>query len=294
MARGVIGTPLVAKPFQVTLTGPLDDQAQPHTTQECKTTYAPDEDYTTNPITGLVIQKPDPLNKPPSPHYILVRQSVTSTNEDWFQSTAPDGDEPAPQWAEDVAQRATRQVTRSIALRDLESDSDSEDDGDGSDEENMGVDEREPQVYPTTYRFWGIASSPGGGTTVALVSGHKTLHGDRRGLSKLLFSSYVAEEGAQETPRRVMPTSVSIEGRAWEWMYGHGEEVAGAGFTANTARVVRPSALKEQFKGVFERMPCTFCEEPLRVKDGDGVCTIGHAFSKWIHLVSMFQTLTMV
>lgn len=188
-----------------------------------------------------------------------------------------------------MAQRATRQVTRSIALRDLESDSDSDDEGDGSEEENMGVDEREPQVHPRTYRFWGIASSPGDGTTVVLVSGHKTMHGDRRGLCKLLFSSYVAEEGAQEAPRRVMPTSVSIEGRAWEWMYGHGESVVGAGFTADTAPVVRPSALKDQFKGVFEKMPCTFCEEPLRIKNGDGVCTTGHAFSKFARVEARFE-----
>lgn len=212
--------------------------------------------------------------------YTLVRLSATASNNDWFETTLPE-DCPVPQWAEDIAQRVSRRVARSTALRDQESDSDSEgDEGDGTDNDAIAVDERERLVYPHTYRFWGLASSPGDGTTVVSVSRHKTQHADRNGLSKLQFGWYVAEDDAAAQPRIPMPATMSTESKLWEWMYGNGEGVAGTGTLDDAVDQSEVNQLKAHFKDALEHLECTFCDEKLAIKNIDAVCPNGHAFSK--------------
>ncbi|CEJ84248.1 hypothetical protein VHEMI03423 [[Torrubiella] hemipterigena] len=278
IARGIICTPFVSKPFQVALTGPVGEPFQPHDTETCATTYSPeDEDYT-NPITGLIIHQPNPSKKPDAPVYTLVRLSATASNDDWFETTLNE-DFPVPQWAEDISQRVSRRVARSTALQDQDSDSDSEeDDGNRTDVDAVEVDERESQVYPHMYRFWGLASSPGDGTTVVLVSRHKTQHADRKGLSKLQFGWYVAEENSPVQPKLPMATTLSTEAKLWEWMYGNGEGVPGTGTLDEANDQPATSKLKSQFKSALEHSKCTFCDEKLEIKDDNAICVNRHAF----------------
>lgn len=53
--RGMIATPLVVQPFEVTLLGPADEAGPKarHSTEECGTTYPDISQCNTNPITGL-------------------------------------------------------------------------------------------------------------------------------------------------------------------------------------------------------------------------------------------------
>lgn len=217
-----------------------------------------------------------------------MRLSATASNDDWFETTLSE-DFPVPQWAEDISQRVSRRVARSTALQDQDSDSDSEeDDGNRTDVDAVEVDERERQVYPHTYRFWGLASSPGDGTTVVLVSRHKTQHADRKGLSKLQFGWYVAEENALVQPRVPMATTLSTEARLWEWMYGNGEGVPGTGTLDEANDQPATSKLKSQFKNALEHLKCTFCDEKLEIKDDNAVCVNRHAFSKSVADLMMF------
>lgn len=50
-ARGFVASPFEVHPFEVALTGPLEDPLAPHKTSECSTTYS-DQAGSTNPITG--------------------------------------------------------------------------------------------------------------------------------------------------------------------------------------------------------------------------------------------------
>lgn len=55
VARGIVCTPSVSKPFQVALTGPLGKPFEPHDTETCATTYSPQDEDVANPITGVSI-----------------------------------------------------------------------------------------------------------------------------------------------------------------------------------------------------------------------------------------------
>lgn len=305
--RGIIATPFVVQPFQIPLTGPLSDTIPRHTTKACSTAY-PDHEDNTNPITGLVIHQSDPKAMPLTPHYSLVRQSCTATNQDWFQTTLPEEDTPIPQWAEDLGQRTVRQIPLVRALRGKDIDSDDEDDEeleqdqDAADEDNMNndeplegavadgdiqmqdLDDGVRRVHPRRFRLWGLAASPGDGCTAAVVSKYNTQHPSRRDRAEVMFSWHVPAE--MDNPdaaasKKSMPPRATTEARVWEWLYGRGEEVPGTTDATDIIPLASSlSTLRDQFKGVLSRMKCVFCDEALKENGPEAVCANAHAFGK--------------
>ncbi|KAM3502598.1 hypothetical protein MY10362_004752 [Beauveria mimosiformis] len=222
--RGIVASPFILHPFQIPLTGPSSSAALPqHRTSLCSTTY-PSQDVPTNPnpITGLIIHHADPSSRSPAPHYSLVRQSCTATNQDWFQTTLPEDETPIPQWAEDLGQRTVRRIPLARALRgkDIDSD-DSSDEDDGGDpavlpdadlDPDLDVQMQEPReersssqqqqqqhVHPRRFRLWGLAASPGDGCTAAVVSKYNTQHPSRRDRAEVMFGWHVPGD-AEEAP----------------------------------------------------------------------------------------------
>ncbi|KAM3550072.1 hypothetical protein MY1884_008431 [Beauveria asiatica] len=219
--RGIVASPFILHPFQIPLTGPSSSAALPqHRTSLCSTTY-PSQDLPTNPITGLIIHHADPSSRSPAPHYSLVRQSCTATNQDWFQTTLPEDETPIPQWAEDLGQRTVRRIPLARALRgkDIDSDDSSDEDdggdpaedaGDGPDlDPDLDVQMQEPReersssqqqhVHPRRFRLWGLAASPGDGCTAAVVSKYNTQHPSRRDRAEVMFGWHVPGD-AEEVP----------------------------------------------------------------------------------------------
>lgn len=280
-ARGVIATPHTVKPFQINLTGPLGEAVGPHATEMCATTYPAASDTATNPIVGLIIHPPDPANKPSAPRYSLVRISATPTNQDWFQTTLPEEEAPLPQWAEDISQRISRSVPRTMALKGVDRESDDEE---SEDEEMGGVEVDATYVHPHRYRFWGLAASPAGGSTAVLYSRHSTQHPEKKGTSQLFFGWYVAEEsGANDAPKTTTLDHLSTEGKVWEWMYGNGQQVPGT--QPQSAPVLMHSPLKEQLKPILQKLRCVFCDAELQNSEMETICSKGHSFGKFENYV---------
>ncbi|OAQ97125.1 hypothetical protein LLEC1_03220 [Akanthomyces lecanii] len=142
--RGIVASPFVLHSFQIPVTGPLSAAIPYHRTSLCSTTY-PNEDLPTNPITGLVIHHADPSSPSPVPHYSLVRQSCTATNQDWFQTTLPEDETPLPQWAEDIGQQTVRRISLARALQGKDIDSDDSEDGDMDLEQDFGIEKLESE-----------------------------------------------------------------------------------------------------------------------------------------------------
>ncbi|PFH54896.1 hypothetical protein XA68_12642 [Ophiocordyceps unilateralis] len=109
-------------------------------------------------------------------------------------------------------------------MQGLDSDSDSEDmEDEEEEEEGEEGEESSPsstmtRLHPHRFRFWGLAASPGHGSTAVLVSKHSTVHAHRRARSRLLFG--------WTRPQHVRPlrppasTLLTTEGRLWEAAYG--------------------------------------------------------------------------
>ncbi|KJZ79264.1 hypothetical protein HIM_01415 [Hirsutella minnesotensis 3608] len=258
MARGIIATPLIPKPFQVDLCGGLREPLAPHSTLQCATTYPPDEEVSTNPITGLIVHPPVPDDvKPPVPRYSVVRLSATAANRDWYQTNAPETDAPLPQWAEYVLAQAGRRVPRVAALHGVDSDSDS----DALEDEYALETGPMARVHPHRLRFWGLAASPGGGCTAALVTKYNTQHPHRRPRSKLLFG-------------------LTTEGRLWEAVYGGQGRVSDVipSLGSDTA-AASPSPLRDRFQHVIPSQRCVFCDAPMVILAHEATCENGHSFA---------------
>ncbi|TGJ79919.1 hypothetical protein E0Z10_g8837 [Xylaria hypoxylon] len=167
VCRGVIASPTKVQAFEL----PFDhiSPVTKHTTDECGTTYPPQEDmiHMENPITGLIIHPP-PSQTTSAPSYTLVRLSATHDNPAWHQTNLilPPNPEDAMhgnnnssgslRWATEISQIIEHQLPRALAHRqgnaaakgrgeaadfdsddeedELDSDMDSDDDFD--DEEN--------------------------------------------------------------------------------------------------------------------------------------------------------------
>lgn len=298
-ARGIISTPFTVKPFQVMLNGAVDEPAAAHSIWECASTYPDTDEMSTNPITGrptfchtlwpprtdhsgLIVHDPDPDNKPPIPHYSLVRLSATPTNLDWYQTNLPgDG---LPQWVEDIGDQNARLVSRSAALYGVDSDFESDSEGN----EDKAMQEAPPapaepalQVHPYRFRLWGLAKSPGDGCTAVLASKHDTQHPDRRGVASIHFDWQVPADADDNKPQRTrtMHKPLTTEGRVWEWMYGLGGDVPGVtpGQRAASSRQ-HASPLWALFKDVALRLPCVFCNARLSIHDDVATCENRHAF----------------
>lgn len=206
------------------------------------------------------------------PHYSLVRLSATANNQDWYQSNLPEADTSIPQWAEVLKRRTGLLVSRAAALEGIESDSDD------SDDEMMEDDGSKLQVHPTRFRIWGMALSPGGGATAAVISRHSTLHPQRRGLSKLVFGW--REQGSDELQLPLPDKSLTTEGQLWEWMYGGGPEVLEtSGFVRALVQATQ-SPLREQFKEVISKQRCVFCDGVLQPHGEEVRCENAHVFGK--------------
>ncbi|GAP89058.2 putative gpi-anchor transamidase-like protein [Rosellinia necatrix] len=176
-------------------------------------------------------------------------------------------------------------------------DEDGDDDGDAAIRRDVfgirGVD-TEDQVHLQRVRIWGLAASPGGGTSAVFVSLHSTLELERdtfAGLRcRVLFGVHphpyphhpAAHHATAAAARRAEEErTLSTEAAAWEWMYAAGPPVPG--FTA-PARCASPgdgrAALREHFDIVARRQLCVFCDAPLAAAAGGNTsrCGNGHLF----------------
>ncbi|CAM1511309.1 Fc.00g088220.m01.CDS01 [Cosmosporella sp. VM-42] len=271
IARGIIATPFDVKPFRVVLSDPPRAPVEPHYTWECSTTYPKDDEkISTNPITSLIIHSPNPSLKPPVPQYSLVRLSATAKNDEWYQSNLPESASALPQWVTKILRQTTQLISRMAALEGLDSDSDD------SDDELVEDDGSKLQVHPHRFRIWGMAASPGGSSTAALISRYSTQHPQRRGLSKLVFGWQQLTEGDESKIRKPL-NHLTTEGKLWEWMYGGGAEVPGTG-TIKVSPSATKSPLREQFQTVVSRQRCVFCDASLQNHGDEAVCENGHEF----------------
>ncbi|KAJ6782271.1 hypothetical protein PWT90_00594 [Aphanocladium album] len=303
--RGIIASPFTLHPFQIPLTGQLGAAIPTHRTDLCSTTYPNQDVSSTNPITGLVVHHAELSSRPSIPHYSLVRQSCTATNQDWFQTTLPGDETPIPQWAEDLGQRSIRRIPLTRALRGKDIDSDDSDDEEDEDQEagnerldattgpGIGAvadgdvqmqepDSSERQVHPCRFRLWGLAASPGDGCTAAVVSKYNTQHPNRRDRCEVMFGWHVPGDGGEEGTgqQKTMPARATTEARVWEWMYGRGPEVPGTTATTDIMSLARSvSTLRRQFRDVLPRIRCVFCDSALQEKGAEAVCVKGHSFA---------------
>lgn len=266
-----------------------------HSTEKCKTNLSTASH--TNPITGLVIHPIGlEMTSPPiTPLYTAVRLSATATNGDWWESNLPlqlnpAGHEEPPQWVTEIEAKIHTRMTIAMAGRIacddddddsqdgtgrkgfLDSDSDKSDDDDddeaAEDESHTDFDpwaEEGPEVFPWRMRLWGLAISPGGGSSAVLATpqlatrpgradwgAHRSqvLFGARRraqqsrrarpqpqpdpdamnidpelGGGATDVAAAVVEEEDEEYTMNV--EDLTVEARLWEWMYGGGPGVPG-------------------------------------------------------------------
>ncbi|KAI1484815.1 hypothetical protein F5X96DRAFT_404074 [Biscogniauxia mediterranea] len=251
-----------------------------------------------------------------------------------------DDDDPNPRWVTEIRQAIERQLPRAFAYQrmlsspgasmssasaspsplssddeddeDLYSDSGSGRDGSDDDEdeddqdENMGsllgvrqLDTAD-QVHTTRVRIWGMAGSPGGGTTAVFVSEHSTVKPERdtyAGLNcRVLFGRHRHGHGYDEKEKEKALLLLSTEARMWEWIYGGGPPVPGISFAAaatqnedkdkdeggigGSGRV----ALKDHFALVARQQACAFCDTRLESFEGgrSSRCGRGHVFENCV------------
>ncbi|KND93307.1 hypothetical protein TOPH_02370 [Tolypocladium ophioglossoides CBS 100239] len=269
MARGIIATPFVPKPFQVDVCGAPSRPMASHSAGQCSSVYARDDEASTNPITGIIVHHPDPNNKSPAPEYSLVRLSATATNQDWYQTNVSEHDVALPQWAEYVRRHSTRLVPRLAAMEGLESDSDSEDLDDEFTEDEVPM----SQVHPHRFRFWGLASSPGDGCTAVLVTQHNTQHPHRRPRSKILFGRRDPTKETTPGKQTGVAKKLTTEGRLWEAYYGNQWDVSDAVLTGTADSLVHQSPLRDLFKDVTAQQRCVYCESRLSISSQESNST---------------------
>ncbi|KAI2626800.1 hypothetical protein GGS21DRAFT_529225 [Xylaria nigripes] len=312
VCRGVIASPTKVQAFELPFdhTSPVAN----HTTDKCGTTYPSHDDiiHLGNPITGLIIHPPAFSHNPSTPSYTLVRLSATHDNPAWYQTNlvlTPHTDENADtnlRWATEISHTIHHQLPRALAHghnhggqgRDqVEFLSDEEEDDDELDSELEDSDEdfdseediksnffgirafdTEDQVHLNRVRIWGLAASPGGGTSAVFISQHSNIDLEKdtfAGLKcRVLFGTNIRarNEDADET------LALSTEARAWEWMYGGGPPVPG--FSAPARPVGKDlAALREQLQVVVRGLPCVFCDSALLpFGDSSSRCGNGHVF----------------
>ncbi|KAF9775249.1 hypothetical protein IL306_006665 [Fusarium sp. DS 682] len=271
VARGVVADPFNVKPFQVSFFDDAEELAGAHYTWECSTTYSKeDEIVSSNPISGLLIHDQGITQRGSVPYYSIARLSATSRNQDWFQTNLPDAEASVPKWAARIRRHTTRLVARAVALEGLDSDSDD------SEDDLMDEDTTQLQVPESRYRIWGLAHSPGGGTTAVLVSRYSTLHPERRALCKLMFSRRDEERGEEDAV--TLTKRLTTEGQVWEWMYGNAPEVLGTTATRKISPELNNSPLRDQFRNVAANQRCVFCDAALHLEEDEAKCENGHLF----------------
>lgn len=304
ICRGIIATPLDLVPFEVDLERKTPSKAQSaHSTDKCKTNL-PTGPHT-NPITGLVIHPIglDIASPPMTPLYTAVRLSATATNQDWWETNLPPQLTPAghvvpPRWVTEIENKIHTRMTIAMASRIagddldgdgggehddddenqdgagrkgfLDSDSDSdEDDAEEGDDAHADFDpwaEEGPEVFPWRIRLWGLALSPGGGSSAVLATPQFATRPGRADWaahrSQVLFESRRRGQHARRARAQPQPPpqpdpdvmnidpqlsgggvvvvveeeeeeytmnveALTVEARLWEWMYGGGPGVPG-------------------------------------------------------------------
>lgn len=179
-----------------------------------------------------------------------------------------------PQWVKKIRHETTRYIPKEAAPETIQSDSDSSDSEEERDEEERA----KPQIHPYRFRFWGMASSPGGGSTAVLVSKHSTQYPDRRGASKLMFE-WKSPTEEKEYKTRDPLGRLTTEGQVWEWMYGGGPEVPSVmGITDVDPLLSKESSLREFLKDVKVKQICVFCDEGLTNDETEAKCSNNHSF----------------
>lgn len=229
----------------------------------------------------MVIHAPDPSLKTPTPLFSLVRISLTASSPDWFETNVPqEAQTTVPSWVSHLQQTSTRLIPRTKAVNIPDVGSDSED----TDDELDDIEGPGPKVHPYRFRFWGMAASPGGGSTVALVSKHNNLYPSRAARCRLIFGEAVRTEGREEAVRPHLK-GLTTEGKMWEWMYGGGEDVAGV--TTQNEDPALSTPLKDFFKDIKDKQSCCFCESGVQDTGSESKCLNNHTFgmSKTFYLI---------
>jgi len=210
------------------------------------------------------------------PSYTIVRMSATAAGPDWWTSNTPASHAHKPRWAIEVDSKVTAKeaVGRAGGTAAIPEDGTGiyEEDYDEGTAETLGVGGGGSGVrpagpvgdyiHPTNMKIWGLAGSPGGGSSVVLASAYDAQKPDRGGWfhsrSQLYFNttprahygqhhlqaanpdkgkskeadgfpSSLAPEPLPPTLQQDMRTTLlSTEARVWEWMYGGGPDVPGA------------------------------------------------------------------
>ncbi|KAG6101952.1 hypothetical protein E4U31_003519 [Claviceps sp. LM219 group G6] len=297
LARGIIATPFVVKPFQVDLCADPSAPTVSHSPDDCLTLYPKPDEVSTNPITDLIIHHPNPSQKPPEPLYSLIRLSATHTNQDWYQTNLP-SEEKLPQWAQRVHRAISRQVSRVEALGGIDSESDTDSEFDEPEVDMSMMPEEETRnsskVHPHRFRLWGMVASPGDGCIATLVSKHVTQHADRRPRARILFSWPIQEDSAAaaavvpaavtattvlSTSERSPFTSLTTEGMVWESMYGNIREVPSWLSKTTESSFWRDTPLRRQFMAVIPKQTCVFCGARLVAFGNESICERGHSFA---------------
>lgn len=311
VCRGVIATPFKAKPFEVNVTRQNQRPVEKHSTVMCGTTYRDRTDTSTNPIQGLIVHPPTMGVQTSEPIYTLIRLSATPTNNDWYETNAPRASDPdqalsqRPQWAVEIAQKIS--VATPAGLNANVDDSDDDDSGEsekgggaplaesdaGSDDENLDFIPTGPDIYPTRMRLWGLAQSPGGGSTVVVATPQMTQFPERGGWhssrSNVMFGWPARDtNNSQLSQTQGLPAiqDLSAEGKMWEWMYGTGPGVPGVTSTASdndadvTAQHTRQD-VKHLFVDTVRGQTCVICNDGSRIRTGamESICEKGHIFA---------------
>lgn len=225
----------------------------------------------------LIIHPPDPNKKPKVPLYSLVRTSATWDSQNWYETNAVAREGDFPQWAEYLRRATSRLVPLEIASETVDSDSDDSSVSDGE----LDMEEMEPPlIHPYQFRIWGLALSPGGGSTAALITRSSTQYPDRKGRSKLFFgwTRTPAEDGSGEEEA---DSKLTTEGRLWEWMYGGGPDIVGSVANVDPSLSHRLPALSEFFQDVKANQKCAFCESTLQNNGYEAKCDHGHSFGEY-------------
>ncbi|KAI1635035.1 hypothetical protein F4809DRAFT_642873 [Biscogniauxia mediterranea] len=245
-----------------------------------------------------------------------------------------DDDDPNPRWVTEIRQAIERQLPRAFAYQrmlspgasmssasaspsplssdaedeDLYSDSGSGPDGAGSDDDEEEEDEDEnmgsllgvrqldtaDQVHTTRVRIWGMAGSPGGGTTAVFVSEHSTVKPERDtygGLNCRVLFGRAGRHGrghgrGDDDEKEKEKAPLSTEARMWEWIYGGGPPVPGisAATQNEDERIGGRVALKDHFVLVARQQACAFCDTRLEPFEGgrSSRCGRGHVFENCV------------
>ncbi|ORY58208.1 uncharacterized protein BCR38DRAFT_353508 [Pseudomassariella vexata] len=136
MCRGIIATPAKVQSFQVALDKAPDKDTIRHETDECDTTYPPQDeiDGASNPITGLIIHPPNLAQSTLSPYFSLTRLSATPNNTNWYQTNLPvpsniKTPNPKPRWATEISRLTETKLPIPLAHRSAKPDGTGSDDG---------------------------------------------------------------------------------------------------------------------------------------------------------------------